>query len=61
MVKVIFPIHILVVFYFFQDDGINNDSHGNIDVAFKKINKNFADFLIWRIEVKLLFSLYIVT
>ncbi|KAL1494852.1 hypothetical protein ABEB36_010371 [Hypothenemus hampei] len=36
------------------DDGIGGSgsdaSQGNIDVAFKKINKNYADFLIWRIE-----------
>ncbi|XP_066138784.1 villin-1 isoform X3 [Euwallacea fornicatus] len=33
-----------------SDDGIGTDAQGNTDVAFKKINKNFADFLIWRVE-----------
>lgn len=32
------------------DDGVINGTNGNIDVAFKKINKNYADFLMWKIE-----------
>ncbi|XP_030768126.1 advillin-like isoform X3 [Sitophilus oryzae] len=33
-----------------QDEGHCNGINGNVDIAFKKINKNYTDFLMWKIE-----------
>ncbi|KAF7268409.1 hypothetical protein GWI33_018470 [Rhynchophorus ferrugineus] len=33
-----------------HEESFSNGVNGNIDVAFKKINKSYADFLMWKVE-----------
>lgn len=45
------PSSLIVFFFFSLKEDIRINTVGNVDAAFRKIQKSFTCFIIWRVEV----------